>query len=331
MKMESKRKIIMDVDTGSDDAIALVMAMLDPSFDLLGITAVSGNLEVKLTTDNSIRVVECCGMQDKVKVYRGCDYPLASTLTPHLPQTDLLPIREGHNPYSFHPDRLPLPDPVTKEGDRNAVSWLVDTLMEADDGEITLIPVGPLTNIAAAMRIEDRIIPKIREIVLMGGSHIGGNESAAGEFNIWADPEAAEIVLQSGCKITMVPLDATEVAVSTHEDAEKLRAIGTPPAKLCADMIDHRIADSDGDTTAINDALAVCAVLHPEVLKNVIHTTVHVDISRGFGYGATIVDLRSPGWRKEAPNCYFAMGADREYFFNYMYRVLKEDKDRRFP
>lgn len=324
-----KRKIIMDVDTGSDDAIALCLAMLDPEFELLGITTVNGNLEARLCTENSLMVVECCEKQDTVKVYRGCEYPLASTLLPYLPQAKLMPIREGHNPYSAHPDHLPLPAPVTKEGDINAVSWLVETLLASEDGEITLIPVGPLTNIAAAMRIDFRIIPKIREIVIMGGGHRSGNESAAGEFNIWADPEAAEIVLQSGCKITMVPLDATEVAVSTHEDAEKLRAIGTTPAKLCADLIDIRIDEWGGETTAINDALAVCAVLHPEVLKDIEHTTVHVDISRGFAYGYTILELRSGNWRKEEPNCCFALGADREYFFNYMYRVLKEDKERR--
>jgi len=331
--MEEKRKIIVDCDTGSDDAIALILAMLDPEFELVGVTTVNGNHEVALCTDNSLKVVELCGKQDTVKVYRGCDLPLASTLMKFLPQAELMPIREGHNPYPVHPDRLPLPAPVSKEGDINAVSWLVETLLAADDGEITLVPVGPLTNIGAAMRIDSRIIPKIREIVLMGGGHQRGNESAAGEFNIWADPEAAEILLQSGCKVTIVPLDATETAISTHEDAERLRALGTPPAVFCADLIDVRIGKSreteETGVTAINDALAVCAVLHPEVLKNVVHTNVHVDISRGFAYGYTIVDLRDPGWWKEEPNCYFALSADRQYFFDYMYRILKEDKERR--
>lgn len=323
-----KRKIILDVDTGSDDAIAIVLALLDPGFEVVGITTINGNHEVRVCTDNSLRVVECCGKQDTVRVYRGCEYPLVSTLMPHQAQAKLMPIREGHNPYSFHPDHLPLPEPVTQEGNRNAVSWLVDTLMASEDGEITLVPVGPLTNIGAAIRIEPGIVNKIREIVLMGGGNWSGNESARGEFNVWADPEAAEIVLQSGCKITMVPTDATGVAISTKEDAEKLRRIGTAPARLCADLIDIRIGDNGG-ATAINDALAVCAVLHPEVLKDVVETIVHVDISGGYAYGETVVDLRDAYWKKEEPNCRFAFSADREFFFNYMYSVLENDKKNR--
>ena len=348
--MEEKRKIIMDVDTGSDDAIALVMSMLDEHFDLLGICSVNGNIEVKLTTNNSLRVVECCDKQDEVKVYKGCDYPMVSTLMPWTPQStgirsegainDLRPnprregTRAGHK--EVHPEQLPLPEPKICEAKDSAVVWLINTLLDSEDGEITLIPVGPLTNVAVAMRADPRIIPKIKEIVIMGGGHLVNNSSPASEFNIWVDPEAMEVLLHSGCKITMVPLDATHAAYITVEESKRIRDIGTKPAILVADLIEQRTigyAQNDAEMKAlkgapIHDALAVCAVLHPEVLKNVLHCNCHVDISRGYAYGQTIVDRRERV-NPEPLNCYFALNADREMFYNWVVDVLEKDKARR--
>ncbi|MCI8453089.1 MAG: nucleoside hydrolase [Lachnospiraceae bacterium] len=348
--MEEKRKIIMDVDTGSDDAIALVMAMLDEQFDLLGICSVNGNIEVKLTTDNSLRVVECCDKQDSVKVYKGCDYPMVSTLMPWTPQSTGIrsegsantpmpnPRREGTRAgdKEVHPEHLPLPEPKICEAKESAVVWLINTLLAAEDGEITLIPVGPLTNIAVAMRADPRIIPKIKEIVIMGGGHLVNNSSPASEFNVWVDPEAMEVLLHSGCKITMVPLDATHAAYITVEESKRIREIGTKPATLVADLIEQRTigyAQNDAEMKAlkgapIHDALAVCAVLHPEVLKNVLHCNCHVDISRGYAYGQTIIDRRERV-HPEPLNCYFALDADREMFYNWMIDVLEKDKERR--
>ena len=347
--MADKRKIIMDVDTGSDDAIALVMSMLDEHFDLLGICSVNGNMEVKLTTDNSLRVVECCDKQDTIKVYKGADLPIASTLLPWTSQSTGIrsevflttdyrmpnPRREGTRAGSneIHPEHLPLPAPTIKEERQCAVSWLVDTLMASEDGEVTLIPVGPLTNVALAMRADPRICKKIKEIVIMGGGHLVNNANPASEFNIWVDPEAMEIVLQSGCKITMVSLDATHAAYITAEESKRIREIGTKPAKLVADLIEQRTvgyAQSDAEMRGlkgapIHDALAVCAVLHPEVLKDVLHCNCHTDISRGWAYGETIVDRRIRV-NPEPKNCYFALSADRVMFYNWMVNVLEKDK-----
>ncbi len=348
--MEERRKIIMDVDTGSDDAIALVMSMLDEHFDLLGICSVNGNIEVKLTTDNSLRVVECCDKQSEVRVYKGCDYPMVSTLMPWTPQStgirsegsinDLRPNprREGTRAgdKEVHPEHLPLPAPKIKEAEESAVVWLINTLLASGDGEITLIPVGPLTNIAVAMRADPRIIPKIKEIVIMGGGHLVNNSSPASEFNIWVDPEAMEVLLHSGCKITMVPLDATHAAYITAEESKRIRQIGTKPAILVADLIEQRTigyAQNDAEMkelkgAPIHDALAVCAVLYPEVLKNVLHCNCHVDISRGYAYGQTIIDRRIRV-NPEPLNCYFALDADREMFYEWMIDVLEKDKERR--
>lgn len=332
----TKRKIIMDVDTGSDDAIALVLAMLSEDFDCVGITAVNGNVEVKLTTDNSLRVVECCDKQGKVPVFKGCDLPIASTLMPWTAQSlRPFPTREATRDGKtvVHGDHLPLPAPTIKEERDSAVVWLINTLLDCEDGEMTLVPVGPLTNIAVAIRADPRICKKIKEIMIMGGGSLVNNSSPSAEFNIWADPEAMEIVLQSGCKVTMVPLDATHQAYITVEEAKKIRAIGTKPAMLVADLVESRTAGygvndaqmKELQAAPIHDALAVCALVHPECLKDVLHCNCHTDISRGFAYGQTIIDRRIRV-NPEPKNCYFALGADKDVFFNWVMEVLQKDK-----
>jgi len=333
--MADKRKIIMDVDTGSDDAVALMLAMLDDSFDLLGITSVNGNLEVKLTTENSLRIVEFLNKQDTVKVYRGADLPLCSTLLPNTVQSMVpIPRREGDPSLAtlHHASHIPTPKFTIKEEDESAVVWLIDTLLASEDGEITLIPVGPLTNIAIAMRADPRIIPKIREIVIMGGAmNRAGSKSMCAEFNVWIDPEALEIVLQSGCKVTLVPLDATFAAYITPSDAERIRAVGTDEANLLADLIlkygtASLLSSQQGEKhIPIHDALAVCSIRYPEVLKT-LHCNCHTDISMGFAYGQTIVDVR-PG-STEPKNCYFAVDADRELFISWIIDVLEKAKNK---
>ncbi len=330
--MADKRKIIMDVDTGTDDAVALTMAMLSPEFELLGICSVNGNLEVKLTTNNSLRVVEACGKQGQVKVYKGADLPMASTLLKNS-WHDLYrknPRREGtlDSKVEVHTDYLPTPDPVITEEAESAVAFYLRTLMAAEDHSITIVAVGPLTNVALAMRADPRIIDKIDEIYIMGGACEDMNVTPAAELNFWVDPEAAEVVLQSGCKMTLVPLDATDKACITAEEVEMFRSIGTRPAKLIADLISQRITgysktylDIQGKAP-IHDALAVCAILHPEVLEDVIETWVHVDINRGWAYGQSIVDRRARVSPEEA-NCRFAMGANRELFRDWMLGVLR--------
>ena len=334
--MADRRKIIMDVDTGSDDAVAMILAMLDPDFDVLGFTSVNGNLEVKLTTENTLRMVEFCGKQDVIKVYRGADLPLVSTLLPNSPQSIRnFPRREGISmPEGLHhAAHIPTPTWTIKEEDDSAVVWLINTLRAADDGEITLVPVGPLTNIALAMRSDPRIIPKIREIVIMGGAmNLSGSAGYNTEFNIWVDPEAAEVVLQSGCDITLVPLDATFSAYITPGDAERIRAIGTPEADMMASLIlkygtASMLSAQEGEKhIPIHDALALCAVKYPQVLHT-ITCNCHVDTSNGIAYGQTVFDRRLADLTP--PNCKFAMSADREFFIAWIVDVLEQDKARK--
>ncbi len=332
-----KIKVIMDVDTGTDDAVALCMAMLADEFDLLGITAVNGNVEVKCTTDNSLRVVECCEKQGKVNVYKGADLPLVCTLNPHSPQSlEPIPFREGmQKEYVMHNFHLPLPEPKIKESDKCATVFLIETLLASKDHEVVICPVGPMTNIALALRSCPDIAKKIKKIVLMGGGHNIVNTTSAAEFNIFADPEAMEIILQSGIDVTFVPLDATHHALINDVQAKEILEIGTPAAKLIHDVVMERIehyAKRDKDmkelmATPVHDALAIMAVAHPEVLKDVHECHCAIDCSNGVGSGRTIFDLRDRNV-PVPPNCKVALSADNEMFVNWVKEVLIKDKEK---
>ena len=222
----------------------------------------------------------------------------------------------GHNTYVSLPGQKALPNR------RNII--ISDRLDSAPEGfELA-------TSIQKAMKM----VENENEIFIMGGACEDMNVTPSAELNFWVDPEAAEVVLQSGCKITMVPLDATDKACITAEEVEMFREIGTKPALLIAELIAQRIKGyaqtylSIQGKAPIHDDLAVCAILHPEVLEDVIETWVHVDINRGWAYGQSIVDRRARV-NPEAANCRFAMGANREMFRDWMLDVLRKDKERR--
>ncbi len=331
-----KKKIIMDVDTGTDDACALVMAMLDPAVDLIGIMSVNGNLEVKLTTDNTLRVVDCCHKGGQVKVYRGADLPMVCTLDPHsLQSLDPIPHRQGQQKaHAMHSDHLPLPETALKEEAVRAVPWLIETLLAAEDKEITIVAVGPATNIGLALRSDERIAAKIRQIILMsGGDHIA-NATPAAEFNAFGDPEALEIILQSGIDTVIVTLDTTHKVLINEKQAAEIAAIGTAPAKLISDTISQRIdayGQRDSDMSALkaaplHDPLALCYAIHPEVLTELPEVSCHVTLT-GPTTGQTVVDWRLR-FEKEAPNCRFALNANGPLFYSWMLDILKADAAR---
>ncbi len=321
-----KEKIILDVDTGSDDAVAIVAAILSDEFELLGITTVGGNSELKNTTDNTLRVVEACGRP--VPVARGSALPLASTLVPWGIQGMTLPHYEKTDTSfgSFHPDHLPLPEPTIKPEPDCAVIWLINTLLSMPDHSVTLVPVGPETNIALALRADERIKQKIKRIVLMGGTHDVCYPTQAAEFNIWADPEAAEILLSSGLDVTMVSLDATAGALLNRTQAAAIRALNTLPARFVADMIDQRLdASKDSAGGALHDPLAVCAVTHPEVLTDIWDTSCHIDLGRGYAYGEAMLgrNYMQVNGENLPANCHYARKADGQFFFDWLYGILK--------
>lgn len=310
-------KVILDVDTGTDDAVALMIAALSPDLELVGATSVNGNTSIDFTTENTLRVFDFIGMP-QVPVYRGMDRPLVRT-----------DVKRGMA-ARIHGDMLDLPEISNgaKLQQGHAVDWLIDTYL-ASNGDIVLCPVGPLTNIAMAILREPRIVEHIPEIVIMGGAHDHGNMTASAEFNIWLDPEAARIVVNCGAPIRMVPLDATHRALVSTEDAARLRALGTPAGEAAARFVLQRIDGYDatqpmprrGDALAapVHDALAVCAIIDPTILTTEF-IPVDVETRAELSIGRTVCDRR---FRSGKPaNVHFALDADEPKFNRMLLEIL---------
>ena len=319
-----KKKVILDVDTGTDDAIAIMTAVMSENLEVLGVCAVNGNRGIDFTTENTLRVVEYLGKD--IPVFRGCSLPMVVSLTEG--RREDIPYKGPKDPQdNVHGDYIDLPPATIQEQPVSAVRWLVDTLM-ASEGDITLIPVGPLTNIAMALRIEPRIAQKIERIVIMGGGCREVNITPTAEFNFWIDPEAAKIVFDCGCDILVVPLDATHAAAVSIRTAEALERKGTKPATLTARIIrqrqnayKHWQPMADIDSVPVHDALAVCAVLDESVLGPVVETYADVDIGKGAADGMSIFDLDNR-YKDRKKNVKVALGADPERFADMLLNIL---------
>ncbi len=308
-------KVILDVDTGTDDAVALMTAALSPDIDLVGATTVNGNTGLEYTTENTLRVFDWIGMPH-VPVHRGCDRPLVR------PQPDL------GMASTIHGDLLDLP-PCSRGATlrpEHAVDWLIDTYL-ASDGDIVLCPVGPLTNVAMAIRKEPRILEAIPEIVMMAGAHHVGNRSPSAEFNVWLDPDAARVVVNCGRPIRMVPLDATHRALLSADDAQRLRDLGTPAGEAAARFVLQRIHGYDATqpvahrlgSAPVHDALAVCAIIDPAILTTEL-IPVDVEVDAELSVGRTVCDFRTnPG---RAANVHFATDADEPLFVRMLLDIL---------
>ena len=319
-----KKKVILDVDTGTDDAIAIMTAVMSENLEVLGVCAVNGNRGIDFTTENTLRVVEYLGKD--IPVFRGCSLPMVVSLTEG--RREDIPYKGPKDPQdNVHGDYIDLPPATIQEQPVSAVRWLVDTLM-ASEGDITLIPVGPLTNIAMALRIEPRIAQKIKRIVIMGGGCREVNITPTAEFNFWIDPEAAKIVFDCGCDILVVPLDATHAAAVSIRTAEALERKGTKPATLTARIIrqrqnayKHWQPMADIDSVPVHDALAVCAVLDESILEPVVETYADVDIGKGAADGMSIFDLDNR-YKDRKKNVKVALGADPERFADMLLNIL---------
>ena len=319
-----KKKVILDVDTGTDDAIAIMTAVMSETLEVLGVCAVNGNRGIDFTTENTLRVIEYLGKD--IPVFRGCSLPMVVSLTEG--RREDIPYKGPKDPQdNVHGDYIDLPPATIREQPVSAVRWLVDTLM-ASEGDITLIPVGPLTNIAMALRIEPRIAQKIKKIVIMGGGYKEVNITPTAEFNFWIDPEAAKIVFDCGCDILVVPLDATHAAAVSIRTAEALERKGTKPATLTARIIrqrqnayKHWQPMADIDSVPVHDALAVCAVLDESVLEPVVETYADVDIGKGAADGMSIFDLDNR-YKDRKKNVKVALGADPERFADMLLNIL---------
>ncbi|MFP4328610.1 MAG: nucleoside hydrolase [Paracoccaceae bacterium] len=300
------RKIIIDTDPGQDDAVAILLALASPEeIEVLGITAVAGNVPLALTQKNARIVCELAGRRD-MPVFAGCDAPLSRKL-----------ITAEHVHGRSGLDGPDLPDPTMPLQDAHGVRFLIDTLRAHPEGEITLCPLGPLTNIATAFREAPEIVGRVREIVLMGGAYFEvGNITPAAEFNIHVDPEAADIVFRSGVPLTVMPLDVTHKALVTGPRNEAFRALGTPVGLAVAEMTDffERFdKEKYGSAGApLHDPCVTAYLLRPDLFTG-RHINVEIETRGALTLGMTVADW----WRvtDRAPNATFMGDLDAEGFF----------------
>jgi len=308
----AKKKLILDVDTGTDDAVAIMLAALHPALDLVGCTTVNGNAPVQYCTDNTLRVLDHIGRSD-IPVHEGLARPL---VRPDFP----IPRAQSDLAGKIHGKTLPVPPTVRRKADAGAVEFLIETYRNATD-EIVLVPVAPLTNIAAALTLFPKLVDLVPEIVIMGGGHEIGNVTPSAEFNIWADPEAAAIVIAAGFRrMTLVPLDATHRALVSYADCERLRALGTPAGMAAADFIGHRIHVHDeiqkmavAGTTPVHDAVCVGCLIDPAIITT-RHLHVAVETAGALTIGRTIIDTHFRGGQE--PQCDVAFDADAGKFMS---------------
>jgi inosine-uridine nucleoside N-ribohydrolase len=293
--------ILIDCDPGHDDAIALLLALASPEVELLGVTTVAGNTTLERATANAIRVLDHVGLDD-LAVAAGADRPLAREL-----------VTSAHVHGESGLDGPALPPPGREPHQLHAVDFMAEAILAARR-PVTLVPTGPLTNVASFLARHPRAAARVERIVLMGGAIAEGNITPAAEFNVWTDPEAARFVFESGLGVTMIGLDVTHKALLTPADAERLRAAGRA-GTLVAELLDfflrfHR--ETYGmPGSPIHDAVAVAHVLRPGLVQT-LERHAAVECASELCRGRTVVDV----WRRGAapPNARVAVDIDAQGF-----------------
>jgi len=309
------RKLIIDCDPGQDDAINLFLA-LPPSddYDILGITIVAGNVTLDKTERNTRLLCELAGRTD-IPVYAGCDAPL---------EFPLATAEEVHGREGLEGIDIIVPKMQLQE--QHAVDFIVETLLEADDASITLVPTGPLTNIAAAMQKDPTIISKIKEIVLMGGAlSEGGNITPSAEFNIYVDPHAAQIVFDSGCRTIVFGLDVTHKVLSSDAVLKRIKNVGNPVAMAAYNLLTHygRFDEDKYGTNGapLHDPCTMAYILKPE-LFTLKPCNIRVEADSELTRGHTSVDF---WYATNLPrNSLWAYDVDKDGFFDLLISQLSK-------
>lgn len=297
------RPIIIDCDPGQDDAVALVLALASRAeLDVLGICAVAGNVPLSLTERNARRVRDLAG-RPEVPVFAGCPRPMVRML-------ETAEYVHGESGI----EGADLPEPSGPVEPVHAVDWLIETL-RAREG-ITLATLGPLTNLAVAIVKAPDIVPRIEEVVIMGGALNLGNVTAAAEFNVYADPHAAHVVFEAGLKLTMIGLNVTHQVLATPERIDAIRAVGNRAAVTLAGMLDFYASkniESYGHAGApLHDPCVIAHILQPGLFGG-RHMRVDVEIASPLTMGRTVCDLY--GRSGKAPNATVLETADADGFF----------------
>jgi purine nucleosidase len=298
--------IIIDTDPGQDDAVAILLALASPELEVLGITAVAGNVPLALTEVNARKICELAGRPD-IKVYSGAIRPMVRAL---------VTAEEVHGKTGL--DGPVLPEPTMPLQKQHAVDFLVETFMSNPAGTITLCTLGPLTNVALALVREPRIASRIKRIVAMGGGYFEqGNVTPSAEFNIYVDPQAARVVFESGIPITVLPLDCTHQALTTRERIEKFRQMPNRSGSATAEMLNfferYDVHKYGFDGGPLHDPCVIAWLLKPELFQG-REVNVSIECESELTMGATVVDW----WRvTERPaNALYLRDVDADGFFS---------------
>jgi purine nucleosidase len=296
------RKLLIDCDPGLDDALAILLAHGDPELEIVGITSVGGNVGLEQTTGNALRIREYLGFTG-VPVAAGAAQPLAG------------PARNAEAVHGAGGlGNVRLPDPLLAASELSAVDLIIETL-GAEPGTVHLVAIGPLTNIALALRKEPRIVEWAASFIIMGGSYTRGNATPAAEFNVYADPAAAAIVFAAGWQVVMVGLDLTLQAAVNESIVERMRALGHLGTDFVAPLATfwRNPLDDEWDGQALHDVCAVAYLARPELFTSRT-ARVEVETKGEFTAGMTVVDFHS-----EAPNAVVPVALDADGFWDYVH------------
>ncbi len=304
--------IIIDTDPGQDDAVAILLALASPELEILGITAVAGNVPLARTERNARKICELAGRPD-VKVYAGAIRPMLRNL-----------VTAEHVHGRTGLDGPDLPDPKMPLQEKYAVDFIIETLMQHPPGTITVCTLGPLTNIGLALVREPRIAPRIKRIVAMGGGFFeGGNVTPTAEFNIYVDPQAARLVFEAGIPITLIPLDCTHQALTTKARVQKFREMKNNTGPATAQLLDffERFDEQKYGTDGgpLHDPCVIAWLLHPELFTS-RDVNVSVECESELTMGMTVIDW----WRvtERKPNATVCGGINADGFFDLLTKRL---------
>jgi inosine-uridine nucleoside N-ribohydrolase len=308
-------RLLLDVDTGTDDAVAIMLAALHPDLDLVAITTVNGNVPVKNCTDNTLRTLDYIG-KSSIPVYEGAPEPIS--------RRDFPIPRATRGISEIHGEHLDIPEAVTAAADGIGALAILEEYRAGGPGPDTiLVATGPLTNVALALKLDPSLAARIPKLVIMGGGHEVPNVTPSAEFNIWADPEAAAVVLGSGiAEIILVPLDSTHRALISLEDCAAFRALGTPAGEATARFVQRRIEGYDATqpmsrlgAAPVHDALCVAYLIDPAVIP-IEKYYVDVETDGPLTVGRTVVDTHRRSGRE--PNVWVSLDADEKKFRDIM-------------
>lgn len=301
------RKIIIDTDPGQDDAFAILLALASPEdLEVLGIVAVAGNVPLPLTQRNCRVICELAG-KPATKVFAGADRPL---------RRKLVTAEHVHGKTGLDGPVMTAPTMPLQE--QHGVDFIIETLRSAPAHSVTLCPLGPLTNIAMAFQKAPDVVGRVQQIVLMGGAYFEvGNITPAAEFNIYVDPEAAEIVFKSGVPLVVMPLDVTHKVLTTRARVEAMRNLGTNVGRVCAEWADFferfDMEKYGSDGGPLHDPTVIAYLIAPDLFKG-RHINVEIETTSDLTLGMTVADWWGVSGR--AANAYFVGDVDAQGFFD---------------